>query len=299
MTDALPSWFLALAGGLVGACIGSFLNVCISRWPHELSVVSPPSRCPRCERPIRWHENVPIVSWILLRARCAGCGLPISAQYPFVELLVALLWAACVVRWGAGWTALNVAVFGTVMLGISITDAKHYLIPDGFTVFGLGWVIAASFVGALAGWQTAPFAGPWDAILGACAGAGAIAIIGWLGEVALGREAMGLGDVTLMAVIGGALGAERALLTVFVAAALGSVIFLAVVHPVVRWRRAHGVSAPAVPAGEGAGDAEPMVDPDTGLPHVPFGVFLAPTAVLVLVWGDAIVRTIFRLTIPA
>ena len=80
---------------VVGASIGSFLNVCISRWPAELSVVKPRSRCPRCERPIAWHENIPVISWLLLRGKCRGCELPISMQYPAVELLVALGWVAC------------------------------------------------------------------------------------------------------------------------------------------------------------------------------------------------------------
>ena len=83
--NALPATPLVLLFAFVlGACVGSFLNVCISRWPHDLSVVRPPSRCPRCERPIRWYENVPLASWLALRARCRGCGLPISAIYPLV-----------------------------------------------------------------------------------------------------------------------------------------------------------------------------------------------------------------------
>src|SRR5207245_1823745 len=156
----------------------------------DLSVVSPRSRCPRCSRPIRWYENVPLVSWVALRARCAGCGLPISAVYPLVELVVALLWVAAAWRWGLTLDALRVAVFATVLLGIAVTDAVHYLIPDGFTVFGLIWLLVTAFVGSWIG-DTRLFASPYDAIIGACAGAGAIAIVGWLGEVALKKEAMG------------------------------------------------------------------------------------------------------------
>lgn len=269
---------------LVGACIGSFLNVCVARWPHEQSVVSPPSRCPKCARPIRALENVPIVGWLLLRGRCRGCNLPIAMTYPAVELLVALGWLGAVVAFGPTFTALRVAVFGTVLFGIALTDLQHYLIPDGFTVFGLVWLLGAALVGHALGEQ-GPFAAFPAAVVGACAGAGGIAIVGWLGEVALKKEAMGFGDVTLMAVVGAALGAERALLTVFVGAFLATITFLGVVYPLarIRWRARLGAGGAgeqlALPLGTaGAGEFE--------LPHVPFGVFLAPAALLTLLFGQ-------------
>src|SRR2546429_2903100 len=193
---------------LVGAAVGSFLNVCISRWPEGLSVIKPRSRCPKCGHQIKASENIPIISWLLLRGRCSNCREPISIQYPIVELLVALLWLAAFLQFGITFTAFRVAVFATVLLGISITDAKHFLIPDGFTVFGLLFVLLTSFVGLYLG-ESEPFARPWDAFIGMCVGAGAISIVGWLGEVWLKRPAMGFGDVTLMAVVGAAGGAGR------------------------------------------------------------------------------------------
>jgi leader peptidase (prepilin peptidase)/N-methyltransferase len=261
MTDAIFYLFVFA----VGACIGSFLNVCISRWPADLSVIKPRSRCPNCSREIRWYENVPLFSWAALRARCPGCALPISFIYPAVELSVGLGWLLAAWTYGPTFSALRVAVFATILFGIAVTDAKHYLIPDGFTVFGLLWVAATAIL-ALALQETGPFAGPYDALVGACTGAGAIAIAGWLGEVATKKEAMGFGDVTLMAVVGGALGPGRALLTVFVGALLGAVAFLVFVFPVVwvRSRRA-GVAFEA--------------------PQIPFGVFLAPAAMITLLWG--------------
>lgn len=262
MPPPLPITLLVF---LVGACVGSFLNVCIARWPASLSVVSPPSRCPKCEREIRWYENVPLVSWLAMRARCRGCQLPISVIYPAVELAVGLGWLAAVLAFGPTLTALRVAVLGTVLFGVAVTDAKHYLIPDGFTVFGLIWVAATAIL-ALALQETGPFAGPYDALVGACTGAGAIAIAGWLGEVATKKEAMGFGDVTLMAVVGGALGPGRALLTVFVGALIGAIAFLVVVFPVV-WLRSRRAGTPF--------DA----------PQIPFGVFLAPAAMITLLWG--------------
>ena len=257
--------FLALVF-VVGACVGSFLNVCVARWPAGESVVRPPSRCPHCARGIRAWENVPVLGWLLLRGRCAGCRSGISPQYPVIELLVGLGWLASALAFGVGLDALRVAVFGTVMAGIALTDARHYLIPDGFTVFGLLWVLATAMVGAYY-LQDGPFASPADALLGACAGAGVVAIIGWLGEVALKKEAMGFGDVTLMAVVGAAVGPWRALLTVFAGAALAVVLFPLVVVPIGLWRSRRTGAA-------------------FELPQVPFGVFLAPAAVLTLLWGS-------------
>ncbi|MBI2795889.1 MAG: prepilin peptidase [Gemmatimonadetes bacterium] len=279
---------------LLGACIGSFLNVCVLRWPAGESVVRPRSRCPRCARPIRWFENIPIASWLALRARCAGCGLPISPRYPAVELLVGLGWLAAGLAYGPGFTAIRVAAFGTILLGIALTDLEHYLIPDGFTVFGLGWVLLTAFAGAVVAGPS-PFAGPLDAIVGACVGAGAITIAGWLGEVALKKEAMGFGDATLMAFAGAALGPMRSLLTVFVGATLGAVIFLAIVLPVARARRRAVAGAPATGAAPAGGD-----DPAAAAgepPLVPFGVFLAPAALVTLLWGDVLVAWYLRLLV--
>jgi leader peptidase (prepilin peptidase) / N-methyltransferase len=252
-----------------GALVGSFLNVCVARWPRDESVVSPPSRCPHCGRPIRWHENVPIFGWLRLRGRCAGCRERISPIYPLVELVVALIWLASVVHYGPTFTAGRVAIFSTVLLGIALTDAMHYVIPDGFTVFGFVWGIAAAFIGAVLN-ETLPFAGLYDSLIGACVGAGAIAIAGWLGEVALKKEAMGFGDVTLMAVVGAALGPQRSLLTVFLGAALGAVSFLLLVYPIA-WIHSRRKRQP--------------VD----LPLVPFGVFLAPAAMIALFFGQAMI----------
>ena len=279
-------WLDQLAAFVIGACIGSFLNVCISRWPHDLSVLSPRSRCPKCERPIRAVENLPILSWLWLRGRCRGCNLPIAVTYPAVELLVALGWMGTVTVYGPTLTALRVAVFGTVLLGIAVTDLRHYLIPDGFTVFGLLWLLGTALAGHVVGDQ-GPFAPFPAAVIGACAGAGGIAIVGWLGEVALKKEAMGFGDVTLMAVVGAALGPERALLTVFVGAFLATITFLGVVYPVARFRWRSRAVAGNAPGGDQLG--LPLGAAATGefeLPHVPFGVFLAPAALLTLLFGS-------------
>ncbi len=265
----------AIYSFFVGACFGSFLNVCISRWPDGLSVVRPRSRCPNCGHQITAMENIPIFSWLVLRGRCRGCGNAISFQYPLVEIIVGLVWMFSYLHYGLSFAGARVAMLVTILLGIAITDAKKYLIPDGFTVFGLAWVIVTAIIGIFLA-EATPFAGLYQAVVGACVGAGAIAIAGWLGEVilkALGREeteAMGFGDVTLMAVIGAAVGPDRALMTIFLGAVLATVIFIPLVMPVA-WMRARQKGVPFEK------------------PLVPFGVFLAPAAVIALLWGERLI----------
>jgi leader peptidase (prepilin peptidase)/N-methyltransferase len=252
--------FVALSAFLMGAVIGSFLNVCIARWPRDLSVLRPRSKCLSCGHQLSWFENIPLVSWLAP-------------------------WMMCAWQFGATFTALRVAVFFTILLGIAVTDVKHYLIPDGFTVFGLLWMLLTSVVGLYL-LEQAPFVGPYDALVGACAGAGLIAIVGWLGEVTLKREAMGMGDVTLMAFVGAALGPSRAIVTVFAGALLGAVTFVAIVYPVARARQSalRGTEQTELALGSGHFEA----------PLVPFGVFLAPAALVTLLWGDTMLAWLLR-----
>ncbi|MDE3129346.1 MAG: prepilin peptidase, partial [Gemmatimonadota bacterium] len=162
-----------------GAVIGSFLNVCVGRWPAGLSVVRPRSRCPHCGHQLAWFENVPLLSWVALRARCRCCDEPISVQYPLVELAVAVLWTVVVAHFGPTVTAVRLGAVATALLGVALTDAKHYLIPDGFTLFGPGFTLAMAVYGQASG-DNGPFAGLYDAVICACTGAGMIAIVGWL-----------------------------------------------------------------------------------------------------------------------
>jgi leader peptidase (prepilin peptidase) / N-methyltransferase len=282
MIELLPGIFVFL----VGTIFGSFLNVCIGRWPEGLSVVKPRSRCPKCGHEIKAIENIPIVSWLFLRGRCSACGVRISIQYPIVELLVGLIWLASYMHFGMTFTAFRVAVFATVLLGIGITDAKHFLIPDGFTVFGLFFVLVSAFAALYLG-ESAPLAGPWDAILGMCVGAGAISIVGWLGEAWLKRPAMGFGDVTLMAVVGAAVGPARALLTIFIAAVIAPIILLGIIYPL----SARGLA-------DDKGQTELLLEESGGWRkrELPFGVFLAPAALITLVWGDAIIAWYLRIS---
>jgi leader peptidase (prepilin peptidase)/N-methyltransferase len=269
----------------MGAVIGSFLNVCIFRWPRERSVVRPRSRCSTCGHQLSWYENIPVVSWLVLRAKCRVCEEPISVQYPLIELIVAIGWVLAVNAFGPTFTALRVAIFGTILLGVAVTDLREYLIPDGFTLSGLVIVLLTGAVGFVRG-DVSPFATPYDAIIGACAGAGMIAIIGWIGEIAMGKEAMGLGDLTLMAFVGGALGPQRAITTVFLGAVLGMIAWVGIIAPLTWMRRAPARGAQTELALGGANAV--------ALPLVPFGVFLAPAAVINLIWGEQLMRLIIR-----
>ena len=280
----MPALFFTTSAFVVGLCIGSFLNVCVSRWPRELSVVSPRSRCPQCGHQLAWFENIPVLSWLALRARCRCCDEPISPTYPLGELAIGILWALSVAQLGPTFTALRVAVFLTILAGVALTDLREYLIPDGFTVTGLLWTLGTAFVAPFVA-DSVLFATPYDALIGACAGAGFIAVIGWLGEAALKKEAMGMGDMTLMAFVGAALGPARSIATVFLGATIGAVVFLSVVYPIAFMRRGRVTSQTELALGESSLE----------VPLVPFGVFLAPAAVIMLFFGDELLARIFLL----
>jgi leader peptidase (prepilin peptidase)/N-methyltransferase len=234
---------------LVGLAFGSFLNVCIVRLPHDGSLLRPPSSCPHCRARIAWRDNIPVLSWLLLRGRCRHCGGPISAQYPLIELLVGVLWAGAAFAWGLTLHALAGAVLGTILLGIAVTDARHMLIPDEFTWGGL--VLGLAF--ALGGGGPALV----QALLGAAAGFALLYAIAVIGEWVFKEEAMGGGDIKMMAMIGAFVGWQGVLLTVFLGALLGTLIFVPLT---LRKKRL-----------------------------VPFGVFLAVGAAAAFVAGDAIV----------
>src|SRR5918997_3147740 len=213
----LPFGFEIIVAAIVGAMIGSFLNVCIVRWGAEpkQSVVRPRSRCPRCGHEIRWYENIPVLSWLALRARCSGCGLAISPLYPAVELTTGLLWAGAVLVLGSTLGALQLAVAATLLLGIAVSDARAFIIPHEFSLGGTA--IAIALAAALAGG-----AGAWSAVQGALFGAGVVLLVGEATELILGQEAMGGGDCALMGMVGAFFGWEAVLPVV----ALGACVSL-------------------------------------------------------------------------
>jgi len=210
--------FVAIIAGVFGLMVGSFLNVCITRLPASLSVVRPRSRCPRCEQPIAWHDNIPVLSWLFLRGKCRGCGLPISPLYPAVELMTAGIWMAMALAYPLQFEGLRAALFFTLLLGIALTDAREYIIPDEFTWGGLAIGLLFALAGGL------PTLVP--ALIGAVTGFGLLWLVGVAGHLALKEEAMGGGDIKMMAMVGAFVGWQGVLLTIFLGALLGTVIFL-------------------------------------------------------------------------
>lgn len=207
-----------VVAGVLGLVLGSFLNVCIVRWgaePKE-SVVRPRSRCPRCGYQLAAADNIPVLSWLLLRGRCRSCRQPIPVMYPLVELAVAAIWAGAVWRYGVTLAALHGAVFLSLLLGIALTDARRYVIPDEFSLGGLGLALA--------------LAGGGDrfvqALIGAAVGFGLLWAIGALGTKIFRQDAMGGGDMKMMAMVGAFLDWKGVLLTVFLGAVAGTVVFV-------------------------------------------------------------------------
>ena len=206
--------------GVLGLIFGSFLNVCIVRWGAEpkQSVVRPRSRCPRCGNELRPYDNIPVVSWLLLGGKCRSCREPISPLYPVVELMIGLIWAYMAWRHGITLEALTGSVFFTILAGIAITDFRAYIIPDEFT---LGGLVLGLMLAAFSGWNALL----WAAI-GAAAGFALLWTVGYLGTLAFKKEAMGGGDIKMMAMVGAFVGWQGVLLTVFLGAFLGTLIFV-------------------------------------------------------------------------
>jgi leader peptidase (prepilin peptidase)/N-methyltransferase len=278
-----PELFSALVAGVFGAVIGSFLNVCISRLPAGLSVVRPRSRCPKCETPIAWSDNIPVISWLLLRGRCRSCRAPISMTYPLVELMVALLWAWMGWRYGLTVESLRWAIFGSLLVGIAMTDAREFIIPHEFTFGGILIAIVAGFGTGLGG--------AVGALDGAIFGAGLVYLIGAAGEFAFKKEAMGGGDVAMMAMVGSFLGWQSVVATIFIGAAVGVVLHVAtLLVPGRRGEKAEGgrkqTSDPSASPRLSPSAQDMTPDQLRASGYLPFGVSLALAAgVIGLVLG--------------
>jgi leader peptidase (prepilin peptidase) / N-methyltransferase len=220
---------------LAGLLIGSFLNVCIYRMPQDLSVVRPRSYCPHCKRPVAWYDNVPLLSFALLRGRCRHCGGAISVRYPAVEALTAALFVLVVALFGPTLVALKYCLFSALIVGLIFTDLEERILPDEFTLGGAAaGILLAAFVPLEAGitWLLFPQWGPAaqsvaESVLGATVASGAIWLVGFLYHKIRGQEGLGFGDVKMVAMIGAFLGVYGALVTIVVGSVLGSVLGLA------------------------------------------------------------------------
>ncbi len=227
--------FLGLLAGLL---IGSFLNVCIHRWPRDLSVVRPRSRCPACEKPIAWYDNIPVLSYLVLRAKCRHCGIRIPARYPMVELLTGLLFAYFAWHLGLTPIAAKYCVLTAILVALVFSDIEERILPDEFTLGGIAIGLAfALFVPVPDVVAHAIFSlsdislgnralSMAEAALGIVLPAGSLWLGGFLFEKLRHKEGLGLGDVKMMAMVGAFLGIRGALLTLIAGSVLGSVIGL-------------------------------------------------------------------------
>lgn len=251
---------------IFGALTGSFLNVCIYRLPRGLSVVSPSSRCPSCDRAIKFYDNIPILSYLFLAGKCRHCKNRISFRYPAVEALNAVLYIAALWRFGIGWHLLFVFLFCSAMVVITFIDFDFQIIPDSITLPGM-------LVGLIAGSLIFPdpFArsamlGFMESAIGLLAGGGMFYIIAALSHKIFKQEAMGGGDIKMMAMVGAFMGWKAILLTTFSGSLFGSIIGIFLMAFKGRGRRA----------------------------MIPFGPFLAAGALLTLFSGQEIITLYLR-----
>ena len=212
-----------------GACIASFLNVVIWRAPRGESIVSPPSHCPKCSSPIRWWQNIPILSWLALRGRCAACKAPISPRYILVELLGGLLFLAAflhMLKFGLPLHFLVVYwIWIALMIVGSFIDFDHQLLPDFVTVGGMALGLVANAYDSFFFWGKIY----WENYLLYCVGGlvfgfGLLWLVRWVGSKAFRREAMGMGDVFLMGAVGALFGPVAVLVTLILSSVFGSIV---------------------------------------------------------------------------
>jgi leader peptidase (prepilin peptidase)/N-methyltransferase len=210
---------------IFGAITGSFLNVCIGRIPKEESIVRPPSHCPNCRKPIAFYDNIPLVSYALLQARCRSCAQPISSRYFIVELLMGLMSLALYYRFGFGFEFIVGFVLVAGLIIISFIDLDVRIVPDVISLPGIVVGLAVSLVAYfLVGGELNLVPSPLSSLIGILAGGGFLLATAWLYEKFTGVEGMGGGDIKLLAMIGAFLGWPSVPITLFIASLIGSVV---------------------------------------------------------------------------
>ena len=275
--SALYPWFFTLSAGLFGALIGSFLNVCIYRIPKEESIVTPGSHC-GCGKPIAWYDNIPVLSWLILRGRARCCGRPFSFRYPFVELLTAVLFALCWYLFPAGKAVGGMVLVSIVICAVYI-DRDHMIIPDVFTIGGgVAGVLLSIALPSLHDqsheiFVVASARSGLDGVLGLMVGSSLVLWIALVAEAILKKEAMGFGDVKFLGALGAFVGWKGAVFAMFGGAVLGSLWFA--VEKI--WKQATGKSFPLSPKIE-TPEGQPT---EVGMgAHISFGPMLGIAALV-------------------
>jgi leader peptidase (prepilin peptidase) / N-methyltransferase len=267
--------FESIVALVAGLLIGSFLNVCIYRMPRDLSVVRPRSFCPTCEHLIAWYDNIPVVSFFLLRRRCRHCGAPIPYRYLIVEILTAVLFFLIVNALGLTATSAKLCLLTALLVGLTFADLEERILPDEFTLGGtaaglvlayfvpVNDVIAHVFLPAF-GWKLGP---QWmsvaESVLGAAGPAGCLWLGGFLFEKIRHKEGLGLGDVKMMAMFGAFLGVSATLVTLILGSVAGSIIGLIYIR---------------------------ATKQDAASYELPFGTFLGFAGIFVALTGERVIR---------
>src|SRR6202163_83364 len=263
---------LVLLAFLAGLLIGSFLNVCVYRLPRDLSVVTPSrSFCPECEKTIAWYDNIPVISYFVLRGRCRHCEKRIPLRYLLVELSTGAAFALCVAALGMSLPALKYSIYSAIMIALVASDLEERILPDEFTLGGTLIGLASSPFVPLENYFASmfiPFA--WgerwqsfgESLFAALVGSGSIWLVGYLYEKMRHREGLGFGDVKMIAMIGAFVGLRFSLLTLILASIAGSMLGLIYIK---------------------------LTGKDSATYELPFGSFLGLTALGVALWNNVIV----------
>lgn len=245
-------WYIASV--IFGAIVGSFLNVCILRLPKEESIVWPGSHCPHCKSPIDFYDNIPVISYILLKGKCRHCRSSISFQYPLVEGITALTSLILFMKFGPSLSYLFYFLFVAALIVVTGIDLYYQIIPDVISLPGIGVGLLASLM--------IPQITFWNSLIGILLGGGSLFLVAAVYQWLFKREGMGGGDVKLLAMIGGFLGWKAVILTILLGSLIGSIIGIMV-----------------------------MVVKGKDFKYaIPFGPFLSLGAVLSLFYGDSIIR---------
>lgn len=243
----------------IGMCIGSFLNVCIYRLPAGKSIVRPASACPACGTPIRWYDNIPLISYVALRGRCRGCNTQISVRYPIIELLCGLFAMATGMHYGYGLPALIYFILIAALLVITFIDIDHRIIPDIISLPGIPLGFLSSILLPQLKWS--------DSLIGIAAGGGSLLAVAWGYQLITGKDGMGGGDIKLLAMIGAFLGWKGVLFTIMASSLIGTAIGL-----LVMLRSRKGIKM-----------------------AVPFGPFLSMGAIIYIFLGPQLIDWYFNL----
>lgn len=264
-----PFVWIALLAGLL---IGSFLNVCVYRWPRDLSVVRPRSHCPECEALIAWYDNVPVLSYLILRGRCRRCGAAFSARYLAVEIATGLAFALCVWKLGLTLDALKFCTLSAILIALIATDFEERILPDEFTkggiVLGLVFAVIApmqpmfSPIFLPVRWDVR-WLSLGDALLAAGFASGSIWLVGYLYEKFRHKEGLGFGDVKMIGMVGAFLGLQGALGTLLLGSLSGSILGMAYIK---------------------------LTGKDPATYELPFGSFLGASALVLALYGEVLKR---------